>query len=210
MASNHHAINQTDCHDNSHSGVHVMLEVFVVVIAIGLHKFLSDPNLVEAKVDHPHHKLFFWAGAFILVSLGVRYFLGSHVHAHKTYTKPLEGAYRCSFIKDLILRTSLAVWLVRVAVSCDFAEFVWGVMIFSGLGLIWSLTVPLFIRVCHIEGESGWGTWVVVDCLEVGVAWISLCVLKQNDAVPAVALTLAAVYATTFLVDVFRMTNRMT
>src|SRR5712691_2716094 len=60
--------------DTPHSCVHVLLEIFVVLIAIGLHDFLTTRPLDEAKVGSPHSELFFWAVAIILLSLAVRYF----------------------------------------------------------------------------------------------------------------------------------------
>jgi len=177
--------------------------MFVVLIAIGLHDFLTKPHLSEAQEGSPHERGFFWSVALILLSLAVRYFLGTHIHSHSTYDKELKGRLRFSFVKDLIFRTTMAVWLVMMAVSHDFKQFVLRTAGFSLVGFVWSLTVPMFAE--ESSAPKHWKTWAGVNFLEVVAAGSLWYYIVHNGETFRASLVLAIVYGITFLVDVFRM-----
>ena len=137
--------------------VNAVLLAFSVVVGAALETFLKHhPTVREQRFQGWRHELFYWSALTFLITLAIRFLVGSAVHLHFTYVDT-SGPFRW-FLKDLFFLFVFGAFLVRAALAVPFRSFVFWLMMFSGTSFVWSgielLTRPgpLARSWCWIDG----------------------------------------------------------
>jgi hypothetical protein len=198
--------------ESPYSGfIPIILEVFAVLIAVGLHEFLTHSKMDEASEGAAHQQLFFWTTFIVLLSLVIRYFFGTHIHLHGSYSAQQGMKSQLLFLKDLLFTIFLAVLLVQIAESPSFVYFLRRTLLFVSVGALWCFTEVLYRH--SPQRAEGTRTpilqWLILNLSEAGVTGVLLCCSAQSSENLWVPQFLAAFYIACFLIDFFIMMRVM-
>jgi hypothetical protein len=197
--------------------VTAVLRVFDVVVGVALERFLKDFRWVllrevrifvkaRAKANpgahrwsHPIFEVLYWASLTLLVSLALRFAIGSEVHLKHTY---LESPGPLSlFLKDLVFLVLFGVLLVRAALSKQLSEFMLWLTTFLVVGILWS-----WIEIAT-SAQSPFGCWwLLVNSVQLALTVVGwLWVHWKPGHAPQMLAILAVCYVVIFCFDVKRM-----
>jgi hypothetical protein len=194
-----------------------VLRVFDVVIGVALERSLKDNRMVERALylfektrpkkpgdnGHGRHififELLYWASLAVLVSLALRFAIGSEVHLRHTYLET-HGSLP-AFLKDLVFLVFFGVLLVRAAFSARLAEFMLWLTAFLVLGIIWSL---LDIAISSVAPFGC--RWLLVNSFQLALTLLGwLWVHRKPGHAPYMLTILAVGYIAIFCFDVMQM-----
>jgi len=191
-----------------------VLRVFDVVVGIAFERFLKDDRMIHAALRHfvkfrankgvgpsmlakkSIYEILYWASFLLLVTLALRFAIGSEVHLKHSY-QDMQGSVG-QFVKDLAFLVLFGVFLVRAALSAKLTDLLWWLTMFLGTGAIWSL-VEILSR-----PTSWFGCWwLFVNLLQLAltlIVWWSLCRWPHHASF--ILVLLAVCFAVLFYVDV--------
>jgi hypothetical protein len=126
-----------------------VLQAFSVVVGAALTRFFADPRVVDAQKfndweNHRHliRELFYWSVLTILITLAIRFLVGSGVHLRMTYNREiLDSLHRTvfRFLKDLFFLFAFGAFLVRGVLANKVRSFARWLTLFSCTGCFWSV-----------------------------------------------------------------------
>jgi hypothetical protein len=188
-----------------HYAVEAVFLAFVAVVAVALEEFYRDPRLVdEQKLDDSrwYREVFYWSVLTVLVSLGIRFLIGSSVHLHGTI-EVNRGPVR-DLLWDILWLFLFGSFIARAAGAKTVPEFAKWLIWFSGAGVVWSLIAISMNPRGTLTYSLALG-WLVINGIQFVVTFFLLKVPRNvqpggNDLVLRM-LALAIVFAVFFIVN---------
>src|SRR5438270_4212008 len=109
--------------------VEAVLLAFTVVVGVALERFLKDHAVViQEKYQGWRHELFYWSALTILITLAIRFLVGSYIHLHFTYAEVPTLKTVLRFLKDLFFLFVFGTFLVRAALALTSKSFIFWIM----------------------------------------------------------------------------------
>jgi len=185
-----------------------VLFVFGAVVAVALERFLTESPMVAAFRSNPgngpwRRELFYWSSLTVLVSLSLRFLIGSAVQLDGTYVKQnLTSSPYLRFFKDLAFLVTFGVFLVRASMSSDVSEFARWLTWFFVVAIIWCLVYWIECRCIGAAAELR--RWLPINTLQLAMTLLFWWLVKvnQNQPEPCLLAGLAVSYAIIFGFDV--------
>jgi len=154
-----------------HYAVESVVVAFVAVVAVALERFYKDRKLVEAQNFEaalcPRYlfrwrcdEVFYWSVLTVLVSLAIRFLIGSAVHLHSTIEES-HGPVR-DFLWDILWLFVFGSFIVRAALAQTTREFSKWLISFSVAGILWSLIAILVSPCGALTYRLGRG-WLAIN-----------------------------------------------
>jgi hypothetical protein len=181
--------------------VEAVVLAFGAVVAVALERFYKDPKVVKAqRFEHsPGHEVFYWSVLTVLVSLGIRFLIGSTVHLHGTITENRGPVH--DLLWDILWLFVFGSFIVRAALADDDCEFAKWLRWFSGAGVFWSL-------IAIVRNPGGTLTyrlalgWLIINGAQFAATFlVSGNVRPGSNEQVLRMLTLAVIFALLFIVD---------
>jgi hypothetical protein len=154
-----------------------ILMAFSVVVGVALERFLTDQKLVDASgYEKKRREVFYWIVLTIMITLAVRFLVGSYIHLHITYTLALTPKTFLYFFKDLLFLFAFGAFLVRMAFSESCKDFLGWIIVFSLADVFWS-GLQLIIGIFDLEVQKTSGplalSWLGIGLCQLLI--ISIC-----------------------------------
>jgi hypothetical protein len=194
--------------------VTAVLRVFDVVVGVALERFLKDDRMVDfardqfqtARVKRIGHnarrwdrliwETLYWASLVVLVSLALRFAIGSEVHMKHTYVEA-KGSVSL-FLKDLGFLVLFGVLLVRAALSPKLADFMLWLTTFLVVGMVWS-----WVEIVTLARSPFGSWWLLINSLQLALTILGWWwVHRKPGHAPYMLAILAVCYAAIFCFDV--------
>ncbi|HLK03331.1 MAG TPA: hypothetical protein VKT53_02745 [Candidatus Acidoferrum sp.] len=145
------------------TNIHLILELFVVIIGVAVTRFLaegtlvdSDPAFRDEENAKPKHDVWYWVcyglALIILVTLIMRFMLGSNKQLMLMYAGKQDFDSYLKFFWDICFLMFFGAFLVAAARSETVRTFMRWLAVSSALGVAWSL-IALW------RGEGSLGCW---------------------------------------------------
>lgn len=185
---------------------------FGAVIAVALERFYSKPDLVDdQRFDDskkymwclPPSGVFYWAALAVLVSLSVRFLVGSSVHLHHSNAVAPEA------VRDFLWYTLWLFIFGSIIVGASFQTTVRGfakwLIYFSVAGVLWS-TIAIFVgdksNDQTVRLAKGW-FWINLAQLATAaiLCWVSDSKRKGKNSQVSWLLGIAFVFGVLFIID---------
>ena len=178
--------------------------IFTVVVGVALERFLKDHLVVaEQKYEGWRHELCYWSALTILITLAIRFLIGSYIHLHVTYVDAPTPKVLLRFLKDLFFLFAFGTFLVRAAIAKHFSSFMYWIMLFSAAGVAWSV-IEVITRSYHLA----WA-WLLINLLQCVVTFVCWkYVGSRPDAlrgIPAIFAVLVIMFAGLFCLDLWQI-----
>jgi hypothetical protein len=194
--------------------VTAILLAFSVVAGAALERLFNDQPLVkEENYQHPRDEVFYWLVLTIVITVAIRFLVGSYVHLHMTYTTsailwppgPLHvRLWSFSlFLRDLFFLFAFGAFLVRIVLSKTCERFMWWIMLFTAADIIWCVCE----LITHRSQPLAWG-WFEIGIFQFLVAIIGWRLLEPKKASIRnlkVFVFLAIIFAVIFCVDLWQI-----
>lgn len=196
------------------SAIEAVLLAFGAVIAVALERFYSEPVLVDNQRFNSRQKLlrflpargvFYWSALTVLVSLSVRFLIGSSVHMHHNDSTVPES------LRDSLWYTLWLFIFGSIIVRASSEETVRGfakwLMYFSIGGVVWSL-IAIFSpadnsNILTVRLAEGWFWINLVQLICTAVLWwVSDGTKRGRNSQVWWLLGIAIVFGMLFIVDV--------
>jgi len=197
--------------------VTAVLRIFDVVVGVALERALKDDGMIRfalrqfryvrgyrfrrgTKPLHVAYEVIYWSSFLVLVSLALRFAIGSEVQMKHVYGEAtLESTL--GFMGDLLFLVLFGVVLVRAALSARLTDFLRWLIMFSLLGIIWSC-----IELARWPGSPYGCWWLGLNSLQLAFTLPCRWMIRRRPRDARYALmALAAVYMTLFAVDVWHL-----
>ena len=152
-----------------------VLQAFSVVVGAALTRFFADPRVVDAQKfnDWEKHRdfireLFYWSVLTILITLAIRFLVGSGVHLRMIYKDIQEFSLHTvlRFLKDLFFLFVFGAFLVRAVLSNEVRSFARWLALFSGTGCFWSGFEYLYYS-AHPDPLAG--IWFLINLFQFAI-----------------------------------------
>jgi hypothetical protein len=181
--------------------------VFVAVVAVALERFYRDPKIVNAQRFERSYcrETFYWSVLTVLVSLGLRFLIGSAVHLHGTIEQN-RGPLR-DLLWDVLWLFVFGSFIVRAALAEDDSEFARWLRWFSGAAVLWSLIAvfphPHDTLTCRLAIG-----WLIINGAQFAATFIISGHVRPGSNEQVVRmLVLAFVFGVLFMVDLAQILN---
>ncbi|HEY6350092.1 MAG TPA: hypothetical protein VI636_11855 [Candidatus Angelobacter sp.] len=186
--------------------VDVVATTFSVVVGFALTCFLEKSPMVQRyNQEHPDKSdkvvrgIFLFSSAMILISLALRFLIGSKIHLLLTYGSGHGNVF--PFLKDLAFLIFFGVFLVKISWAKDSFQFMRGLTGFLVLVLLWGLITLIFWGDRHFALP-----WVIMDSIQLAITCGGLVLLtlvrrvlvRHPSILPYTMLLLATLYAVIF------------
>lgn len=157
-------------------------EAFIVICGVAVTQFFADGGAVvdtdpafrtKASSKEPDRRtasyvICYMLALIVLVTLVLRFLIGSHVQLLQEYAKVDEHSFN-RFVTDACFLMFFGAFLVAVAQSKSVAAFMGWLAVLSVAGVLWSL-------IARWRGDTGlpdW--WLKVNLVQFGLSfWLSL------------------------------------
>jgi len=184
--------------------VEAVLLAFTVVVGVALERFLKDHSVVaEQKYQGWRHELCYWSALTILITLAIRFLVGSYIHLHVTYVDTPTIKILLRFLKDLFFLFAFGTFLVRAALAERFRSFMYWIMMFSGAGVAWSI-IEVITRPNHLA----WA-WLLINLFQFVVTFACWKYVDSRPDIlrgmPAIFAVLVIMFAGLFCVDLWQI-----
>lgn len=183
--------------------IFAVLMAFSVVVGVALERFLKDHLVVsQQKFEGWRHELCYWSALAVLISVSIRFLVGSEVHLHMVYTAAPTAEILRRFLKDLFFLFVFGSFLVRVALAVSLRQFVFWLMLFSGASFIWSL-----IEVMYSPEPLAW-PWFFMDGSQLVATFVCWCLAPPKEGTGRSLVTmviLVIVFGVLFWIDLWHI-----
>ena len=172
-----------------HYAIDAVAVAFVAVVAVALERFYKDRTLVEAQEFGDRrcflfgwrcYEVFYWSVLTVLVSLGLRFLIGSAVHLHGTLEES-RGPVR-DLLWDILWLFIFGSFIVRAALAKNVHEFAKWLMSFSVAGVLWSV-IGILVSSHALTSSLAFG-WLFINGAQF-VATLILWVVSRRQPQPA-------------------------
>jgi hypothetical protein len=176
-----------------------VLQAFNVIVGVALARFLRDqPLVVESEYEGERRELLYWSTLIIMVTLAIRFLVGSYVHLHMSYAKPPTPHDFHLFLKDLFFLFAFGAFLVRTSFSTTCRDFLRWIMIFSITDVVWC-----WIEIKYRPEPLAWNwMWIgLVQLAITSICWMFLLRVKQSSRNLGIFAFLVIVFVALFWID---------
>lgn len=183
---------------------------FGAVVAVALERFYKDQRIVKAQrfSTSAWHEAFYWSVLTVLVSLGLRFIVGSAVHLKGSIGQH-HGPVN-EFLWDILWLFIFGTFIVRAAQAKNDRNFAYRLRWFSGAAVLWGVVAILGYP--HDDTSRHLApTWLVINLVQFAASFLISGKAPPNPA-PAEKplaskeqvlrmLALAFVFAVLFIAD---------
>jgi len=195
-----------------------VLQAFSVVVGAALTRFFVEPRVVDAqnfrawKRCNFVRELFYWSVLTVLITLAIRFLVGSGVHLRMTYKDIQEflPANMRRFLKDLFFLFAFGAFLVRAALSKEVRSFARWLMLFSTTGCIWSSVEYLFYSQHPDPLAGGWFFINTFQLVTTAICWQLAPKEQENKSGLAIVVSLMVIFSVIFCIDLAHILNSST
>ncbi len=184
--------------------VHLVVEMFVVVVGVALHSFLVEEKAWLKPYENRLRVTMDWACLTILSSLALRFCIGSDAQLRSAYLRGTYGAWDLAWFNfDLLFLLAYGVFLVKAARSHCLVDFVDWLMRLLGAAVLWNVVEMMrsLIRSCSLTNYIG-RPWLYLNASLLVLTFLARWRLKKSTShAPQMMAALAFFYAVAFCLD---------